>query len=209
MPENDDNILEQLDCEDEGQRLRRLNSLLSSIDSNSGIVPRNPLDSLLAQRTQDIDGTQTAQLLQRVQAFLPQLQAANQEVEAQARENPASVDIETFDGSEQEYIQLSLGLGLFEQRTGGGDDASSNDSGTSTEEESSSTSSDSDEDGSSSHEEEEEEEDPQPDLISLVTGTRPVLPLPKSRHSQRTTPGNPGIVVLSSSDAPHDSDHDA
>lgn len=98
----------------------------------------------------------------------------------------------------------SLGLGLFEQRTGhsvNGDASSSSDSDTSSEEKSSS---DSDGDDSSS-----EDEDPQPDLISLVMGTRPIHPLPKTRHPQQTVQGHPGIVVLESSNAENDSDHDA
>lgn len=97
----------------------------------------------------------------------------------------------------------SLGLGLFEQRNGHSADndisSSSSNSDTSSEEESDSSSSEDDEDSS------DEDEDPQPDLISLVTGMRPMIPLP-SRQSERTTEGHPGIVVLASSDEVLDSD---
>lgn len=54
----------------------------------------------------ELTGTHVITVLARVQAFLPQIQVANQLVESVARENPSSVDIESFNGTEQSYIQL-------------------------------------------------------------------------------------------------------
>jgi hypothetical protein len=45
-------------------------------------------------------------VLNRVRAFLPELLAANEDVQQRARENPSAVDIESFDGTEEAYIQL-------------------------------------------------------------------------------------------------------
>ena len=98
-----------------------------------------------------------------------------------------------------------MGLGLFEQRNGHSADNDINSSSSSSDSDTSS-----EEDGDSSSDDEDssdEDEDPQPDLISLVTGTRPIIPLP-SRQSQRITEGHPGILVLGSSDEVLDSDHE-
>jgi hypothetical protein len=45
-------------------------------------------------------------VISRVQAFLPQLMAANEELFRRARENHSSVDIEQFDGVEDSYIEM-------------------------------------------------------------------------------------------------------
>jgi hypothetical protein len=113
---------------------------------------------------------------------------------------------------ETKILPQSLGLGLFEQQgiqpANGDTSSSSSDSGTSSENDddgSNSTTSTSSDDGDDSS---SEDDNPQPDLISLVTGIRPILPLPKSRRRQRTTEAHhPGIVMLdSSSDAVAGSD---
>ena len=150
-------------------------------------------------------------VLNRVRAFLPQLLAANEEVQQRARENPSAVDIESFDGTEEAYIQLvrrvlsdactlmpceqNLGLGLFERVHAQPSDSreeSDDDEESSTE---SSTDTTASQDDDSDHDSSQDEVSV-PDLISLVTGTRPMRPLPRSRRRQ-----HPGIVVLSSSDS--------
>lgn len=45
-------------------------------------------------------------VLSRVQAFLPNLKAANDDLDRRARENPAAVDMEALDGEERAYIEL-------------------------------------------------------------------------------------------------------
>ncbi|KAJ7631894.1 hypothetical protein DFH06DRAFT_1223173 [Mycena polygramma] len=57
------------------------------------------------------------ELLARVQAFLPQIEASNTALAEKASMDPRSVDIENVDGDEK-VIQMNLGLGVFEDRTG-------------------------------------------------------------------------------------------
>jgi hypothetical protein len=45
-------------------------------------------------------------VISRVQAFLPQMMAANEELFRRARESHSSVDIEQFDGAEDSYIEM-------------------------------------------------------------------------------------------------------
>ncbi|KAG8831676.1 hypothetical protein FRC17_002766 [Serendipita sp. 399] len=71
-----------------------------------------PIDTILIKRI-----LYFTTVLARVQAFLPQLAAANQTLELRTRENLSSVDIECFEGNESSYIEMNLGLGVFEQRT--------------------------------------------------------------------------------------------
>ncbi|ETW86403.1 hypothetical protein HETIRDRAFT_17676, partial [Heterobasidion irregulare TC 32-1] len=68
-------------------------------------------------------------LLSRVQAFLPALEASNSQLLQQAKNDPRSVDIEHIDDSVQQHIEMNLGLGLFEKRAKGASegDASSSD----------------------------------------------------------------------------------
>ncbi|KAF7723787.1 hypothetical protein EC973_001700 [Apophysomyces ossiformis] len=60
-------------------------------------------------------------ILSRVQAFLPQLQAANEELKQQ---DPSELDIENVEEDDSQYIEMNLGLGVFEEKT---EDASSSD----------------------------------------------------------------------------------
>jgi hypothetical protein len=53
------------------------------------------------------------ELLSRVQAFLPAISAAN---EALSQRNPADIDIENVAGDEAQYIEMNLGLGIFEAK---------------------------------------------------------------------------------------------
>lgn len=193
-----------LDCEDEEDRIRRISRLLSTIDSTSNThqTPR-PLEQLMlpSSASSAMDTTQTSELISRVQAFLPQIMAANEELFRRARETHSSVDIEHFDGTEGAYIEMNLGLGLFEQRTGPTAEenaSSSGDSSTTTSDTDSSSDPDEDEDTHSSGSDDEEAETP--DLIALVTGTRPMRPLPTKRRRKPITQKGPSIVVLSSSD---------
>ncbi|TDL28143.1 hypothetical protein BD410DRAFT_347400 [Rickenella mellea] len=54
------------------------------------------------------------ELLNRVQAFLPQIEAANANLAHQAQLDPASIDIENIDDGQ--YIEMNLGLGVFDMR---------------------------------------------------------------------------------------------
>ncbi|KAG8816258.1 hypothetical protein FRC18_001095 [Serendipita sp. 400] len=107
---------DRLEVEDEDQRLDRLNRLLSTLNSQSQSTspltrPSSSLHSLLSETPSNVpstipNGDATSELLARVQAFLPQLAAANQALDRVARENPSSVDIECFGGDESSYIEM-------------------------------------------------------------------------------------------------------
>ncbi|KAI0916572.1 hypothetical protein AcV5_003025 [Taiwanofungus camphoratus] len=58
-------------------------------------------------------------LLSRVQRFLPQLAASNAELTRRLREDPRSIDLENIENDEH-YIEMNLGLGVFEGRTASG-----------------------------------------------------------------------------------------
>jgi hypothetical protein len=90
-------------------------------------------------------------------------------------------------------VHQNLGLGLFE-RVRVQPSASRNESDDD-EESSSESSTDPNQGGDLDHDS-SEDEGSVPDLISLVTDTRPMRPLPKSRRKR-----HPGIVVLGSSDS--------
>ncbi|ORZ19504.1 hypothetical protein BCR42DRAFT_409901 [Absidia repens] len=52
-------------------------------------------------------------ILSRVQSFLPQLQAANQQLDAV---DPAKLDIENVDEDSEQYIEMNLGLGVYDTK---------------------------------------------------------------------------------------------
>ncbi|KAJ1980637.1 hypothetical protein H4R33_005422 [Dimargaris cristalligena] len=55
-------------------------------------------------------------LLERIQAFLPQLQDANRDLERILSQKSASVDIEDVPSDQENYIEMNLGLGVFEPK---------------------------------------------------------------------------------------------
>lgn len=98
----------------------------------------------------------------------------------------------------------NLGLGLFEaqqqrQEPSRNEDSSSGDeTSSSTSSSSSTTSTDTSDDDCSDSSDDSQPLVSAPDLIALVTGTRPMRPFPKRKQRQQHRP-HPGIVVLSSS----------
>ncbi|WVQ80791.1 hypothetical protein IAT38_002896 [Cryptococcus sp. DSM 104549] len=101
---------ERLDVESPQDREARLGQLLSSIsepkqDQQSPQSPPNPIPSRpFAVPESDV--------LARVRAFLPEFQASNNALLAQAAANPESVNIEKGEG--ERYIAMDLGLGVFD-----------------------------------------------------------------------------------------------
>jgi hypothetical protein len=80
-------------------------------------VPRKKPKMFKIQSNSDI--------LSRVQAFLPQMQQANESLE---RADPAALDIENVNEDEEQYIEMNLGLGVLEEKrkkTGGSSSDSS------------------------------------------------------------------------------------
>ncbi|KAJ2914921.1 hypothetical protein MD484_g5479, partial [Candolleomyces efflorescens] len=55
-------------------------------------------------------------VLGRIQAFLPELEASNRALLERAQADPSSVDIENVKEGEARYIEMNLGLGVYEER---------------------------------------------------------------------------------------------
>ncbi|KAL1926785.1 hypothetical protein VTP01DRAFT_5431 [Rhizomucor pusillus] len=64
-------------------------------------------------------------ILSRVQAFLPQLKSANEEL---SKADPSKLNIENLEDEDERYIEMNLGLGVFEEkRPGNASDSNSDD----------------------------------------------------------------------------------
>ncbi|KAL9559582.1 hypothetical protein PS6_000677 [Mucor atramentarius] len=59
-------------------------------------------------------------VLSRVQAFLPQLKNANEQLE---KADPSKLDIENVDEEDGQYIEMNLGLGVYEEKKPGQSDS--------------------------------------------------------------------------------------
>ncbi|KAI8372548.1 hypothetical protein EDC96DRAFT_52232 [Choanephora cucurbitarum] len=83
------------------------------------------IPSLLAasetQKTSPLGGS--SDILSRVQAFLPQMKEANEQLK---HADPSKLDIENVDDQEQ-YIEMNLGLGVFEEKKDESDSSSDED----------------------------------------------------------------------------------
>ncbi|KAJ1724229.1 hypothetical protein LPJ53_001504 [Coemansia erecta] len=55
-------------------------------------------------------------LLSRLQAFLPQIAEANKKLEVEAAEDPSKLDIENVNEDDEQYIEMDLGLGVFDMK---------------------------------------------------------------------------------------------
>lgn len=100
-------------------------------------------------------------MLNRVRDFLPQLEAANKDIEKKLAEDPQSVDIENINEDEETYIEMvntssvniivakfslqDLGLGVFKQKREDGTISEDEESEDTEEENSSSTDTNGDE----------------------------------------------------------------
>ncbi|KAJ7512720.1 hypothetical protein B0H11DRAFT_2267790 [Mycena galericulata] len=189
---------ETIDIEEDDARIHRIQHLLEKLNTIPRSGPAGDTESILnaaGASNPGQSGESLSELLARVQAFLPQIEASNAELATLAAVDPRSVDIENVDGDE-EVIQMKLGLGVFEDRTG--KEASSSDEESESDEEDSEDSTDSgtttsDESDSSSSEDESSRQ---------TQGTRQVAPLPKRALLSRAIKPlprrtRPEIVVLS------------
>jgi len=178
---------ETLDIEDEDARESRISGVLSRLNTASSQLnsPQPPTSFVFGERGPH--GTDApSELLSRVQAFLPQLEASNRALLRRAQEDPSSVDIENVEECEEHYIEMNLGLGVFEDRSKASttsNDMSDSDSDSSNTSSSCSDSDSESSDGSSIIDFE---------VFTSTPGSRPIKPLPK-RGS------HPGIVVLDNS----------
>ncbi|KAJ1667046.1 hypothetical protein EV178_001767 [Coemansia sp. RSA 1646] len=55
-------------------------------------------------------------LLSRLQSFLPQIAEANKKLESEMTEDPSKLDIENVEDSSSQYIEMDLGLGVFDMK---------------------------------------------------------------------------------------------
>ncbi|KAF8068644.1 hypothetical protein FPV67DRAFT_1668715 [Lyophyllum atratum] len=133
--------IEKLEVEDEEARIQRIQSTLEKLNApSSPPAAPSPSFTLPTERSKP-QAMPPSDLLSRVQAFLPTLEASNAVLQQQFQNDPSSVDIEHIEETEQ-YIEMNLGLGVFEQRGSHPDVGSEDDS-------MSSSSSDSDSDSDS------------------------------------------------------------
>ncbi|KAH0589961.1 hypothetical protein J132_06373 [Termitomyces sp. J132] len=196
-----------LDVEDPCQRFDRLQNTLERLNDTKS-APNHTFSFLSADSTKPHFIPPPNDLLSRVQAFLPALEASNALLSSQ---DPTRIDIEHIDAAGP-YIEMNLGLGLFDVRGTTPSNASlptapvfplskspsaSSESSTATATTSYSSSSDdywdSDEDSDAEI------------IITSFKPVRPVRPLPRRAMRQvQAMQGRPSIVVLSERSADSD-----
>ncbi|KAJ7634842.1 hypothetical protein FB45DRAFT_475524 [Roridomyces roridus] len=179
---------ETIELEEEDARVHRIERLLEKLNtasssSGASIDPASIFNGS-AISTGEGSGQSIDELLARVRAFLPEMEASNAELATRAAVDPRSIDIENVEGDE-EVIQMKLGLGVFEEKTGReSEDDSSTDEDSEDDSDEDSDESSSSEDSSSESSEREYAPLPQRAILS-----RAVKPLPRRAR--------PEIVVLS------------
>jgi hypothetical protein len=119
MDEGDRKVVEKLDVEDEDSRRCRIQSYLEKLNSSSHTVSASQpvLQKFDFGDRSTFTVKPPTELLSRVQAFLPQLEASNAILAQRSREDPNSIDIEHIADGMDQYIEMNLGLGLFEDRS--------------------------------------------------------------------------------------------
>ncbi|KAF8910536.1 hypothetical protein CPB84DRAFT_1812685 [Gymnopilus junonius] len=190
-------VVEKLDVEDEETRQARIQSYLEKLNAST-----NAKDFTHPSGIPQFDfGDRTTfpvnpptELLSRVKAFLPQLEESNALITQRLQQDPSSIDIEHISDGMNQYIEMNLGLGVFEDRSNKMDheqQSSSEDSEMSTSSSESST--------SKSHKAQKEEEDEadydsdeSSEIITCFVPSRPIRPLPRRALNKL----HPGIVVL-------------
>ncbi|KAG9104245.1 hypothetical protein FRC06_004229 [Ceratobasidium sp. 370] len=131
-------------------------------------------------------------LMQRLQSFLPAMEQSTHELQQRAQADPASLDIEQLNPSADEYIEMNLGLGVYESRISRrsqSPDPDSTDSDTDSLTSSSSSSSDSDSDSDSGS-----DTSNRPDVLSILMSAVPPVP------RVPVPPARPSIVMLHSNE---------
>ncbi|GLB44665.1 putative protein with domain of unknown function (DUF4598) [Lyophyllum shimeji] len=192
----------RLDVEDEDERLRRIQTTLEKLNASSSSSTSESTSSRFLNKELSLSKPchvpPPSELLSRVTAFLPALQASNALLEQRAQQDPKSVDIEHIDEGMGQYIEMNLGLGVFESRPPGfPEDATTSSGSPSASSSSASSSSASDTDASYDSDSESDAE-----IITSFTPIRPIKPLPRRSWGNR----RPQIVVLPESQG-EGSDH--
>ncbi|KAJ2590649.1 hypothetical protein IWW49_001917 [Coemansia sp. RSA 1797] len=108
-----------------GQKKPTTNSSLLDIGESSDESAEMP--SLLFDQDQQSDTSSNerktfriappSDLLSRLHAFLPQIAEANTKLAADISEDPSKLDIENVGAEESQYIEMDLGLGVFDMKS--------------------------------------------------------------------------------------------
>ncbi|KAJ2496468.1 hypothetical protein GGH96_005820 [Coemansia sp. RSA 1972] len=107
-----------------GQKKPTTNSSLLDIDESS---ESTEMPSLLFDQGQQSDTASNerktfriappSDLLSRLHAFLPQIAEANTKLAVDISEDPSKLDIENVGADESQYIEMDLGLGVFDMKS--------------------------------------------------------------------------------------------
>ncbi|KIY63337.1 hypothetical protein CYLTODRAFT_403395 [Cylindrobasidium torrendii FP15055 ss-10] len=106
--------METLEIEDEEARHRRLEAFMHKLSTQPKAADVDMLPTLGERKTYAMDPP--SELLARVQSFLPQMEASNAML---SDADPSTLDIENISEGAEQYIEMNLGLGVFEQRKPG------------------------------------------------------------------------------------------
>ncbi|KAI9500131.1 hypothetical protein BX070DRAFT_230866 [Coemansia spiralis] len=82
--------------------------------ANIELDPTITSDSSASKRTFHVEPPSA--LLSRLQAFLPQIAEANSKLKDDIANDPNKLDIENVSDSEEQYIEMDLGLGVFDMK---------------------------------------------------------------------------------------------
>ncbi|KAI0043798.1 hypothetical protein FA95DRAFT_1473299, partial [Auriscalpium vulgare] len=111
-----------LEVESDEARERRIQTILESLNSSNSTAAAGPTGppSFDFGNRETFAVEPNAELLARLRLFLPQMEAANAQLQQQ---DARSIDIENV-ARGQPYVQMDLGLGVFEarRRDGSGED---------------------------------------------------------------------------------------
>ncbi|ORX94084.1 hypothetical protein K493DRAFT_352795 [Basidiobolus meristosporus CBS 931.73] len=114
MSSNKSRSSELLEVNPEGNSLTSKLLVAQPDASPIGVIDPTPEPSSVDKKTFKI--SPPSNLLERLQSFLPQIAEANQKLQTQLEEDPSSVDIENVE-EEEGYIEMNLGLGVFEEKS--------------------------------------------------------------------------------------------
>ncbi|CED84304.1 Protein of unknown function DUF4598 [Phaffia rhodozyma] len=112
------------------------------------------------------------ELLSRLQAFLPQIASAN---EALASRAPEDVDIENVGEGESQYVEMDLGLGVFNALMDGNTDPSQSAPPNASNTDSSSSEDDDDDDDSSDSSDEDDDSEETEASVEPIAPRKKVL----------------------------------
>jgi hypothetical protein len=117
--------VEMLEVEDEDSRTQRLQSLFEKLNSSSSSSGSIPMKMGISDFQFDLGERKTwaveppSELFSRVQAFLPQLEASNAILAQRAEADPKTIDMEYVEDNAKQYIEMNLGLGVFDMKPKG------------------------------------------------------------------------------------------